>query len=249
MTHVTDECQRSETSCVRLSGHTHASDSRGDTLRRITKAALGSLAGCALVLGGTQLASGDSAVLEYSYDRAPLVDLRDGEPTAADPYVKTFDNAYGELRIKTTPTVVTSFKLRVDGIATSVVVDGITTSVVGRTFGAHLHTDPCDVVGTGGLGGPHYNHDFVLGTPPIEISPDTEGWLDLAPNANGVATVDISAPFVPDDSKLFPLFPLFNQTPGDMSIVIHEKATNPIGGGAGLRQACLDLSVPQWDSN
>ncbi len=30
----------------------------GDTLRRITKAALGGLAGCALVLGGTQVASG-----------------------------------------------------------------------------------------------------------------------------------------------------------------------------------------------
>ena len=34
------------------------SDSRGDTVRRITKAALGGLAGCALVLGGTQAASG-----------------------------------------------------------------------------------------------------------------------------------------------------------------------------------------------
>ena len=32
--------------------------SRGDTLRRITKAALGGLAGCALVLGGTQVAVG-----------------------------------------------------------------------------------------------------------------------------------------------------------------------------------------------
>ena len=35
------------------------SDSRGDTLRRITKAALGGLAGCALVLGGTGVASGE----------------------------------------------------------------------------------------------------------------------------------------------------------------------------------------------
>src|SRR5215211_441881 len=52
------DVMRSEASCVRLSAHTHASDSRGDTLRRITKAALGGVAGCALVLGGTQAASG-----------------------------------------------------------------------------------------------------------------------------------------------------------------------------------------------
>ena len=56
------------------------SDSRGDTLKRITKAALGGLAGCALVLGGTQAASGAlSEILRIHED--DLADLL-MEPTA-----------------------------------------------------------------------------------------------------------------------------------------------------------------------
>jgi Cu-Zn family superoxide dismutase len=182
------------------------------------------------------MASGESAVLEYNYGRAKLVDLNLGDATLEDPHATTFDDAYGTLRIKVNPENVTSFKLRVDGIATS---------AAGTTFGAHLHTDPCDVVGKGGLGGPHYNHDFVLGNVPNRVSTKTEAWFDLVPNDNGVATEDISAPFVPDDSIVVQLG-LINQIPGYMSVVIHAQPTNPVTGGAGLRQACLPLSVPDW---
>src|SRR5688500_13281903 len=103
-------------------------------MRRITKAALGGLAGCALVLGGTQMASG-GAVEEYNYSD-DLVDLRTGEVDPAgnpDPHRTTFDNGSGTLRIKETPEAGTDFKLRVDGIATS---------AAGTEFGAHLHTGP-----------------------------------------------------------------------------------------------------------
>jgi hypothetical protein len=211
-------------------------------LRRITKAALGGLAGCALVLGATQVASGESVVDYFNFERTKLVDLRPGLlATPGDPHATTFDAAYAELRIKQYPIGETSFKLRVDGIATS---------AAGTTFGAHLHTDPCHIVGKGGLGGPHYNHDFILGNVPNTVSPKTEAWFDLVPNDIGVATSNIWAPFVPDDSQL-ELAELINQTRGHLSVVIHEKSTNTdpmLGtvGGAGLRQACLPLQVPEW---
>jgi hypothetical protein len=225
------------------------SDSRGDTLKRITKAALGGLAGCALVLGATQLASGESAVLEYNYtwENKDVVDLRPGEATPTEPHATTFDAAFGSLRIKVTPEAITSFKLRIEGVETSSVIDGVATSTVGTTFGAHLHTDPCDVATPSTAtqpGGPHYNHDSVLGTDPIEINTNTEAWFNLVPNANGVAIADIAAPFVPDDSILSLRT---NQILGDMSVVIHERATNPLTGGAGLRQVCLPLKVSQWN--
>jgi hypothetical protein len=224
------------------------SDSRGDTLKRITKAALGGLAGCALVLGATQVASSESAVLEYNYtwENKDVVDLRAGE-AATEPHATTFDAAFGSLRIKVTPEAITSFKLRIEGVATSAVIDGVETSTVGTTFGAHLHTDPCDVKTPSTAlqpGGPHYNHDSVLGNDPIEINTNTEAWFDLVPNANGVATADISAPFVPDDSILSART---NQILGDMSVVIHERATDPLNGGAGLRQVCLPLKASQWN--
>ena len=216
-------------------------------MRRITKAALGGVAGCALILGATQVASSESAVLEYNYtwENKDVVDLRSGEAT--EPHATTFDAAFGSLRIKVTPEAITSFKLRIEGIATSSIIDGVETSTVGTTFGAHLHTDPCNVRtpwDAAQPGGPHYNHDSVLGNDPIEINTNTEAWFDLVPNANGVATADISAPFVPDDSILSEKT---NQILGDMSVVIHEKATNPATGGAGQRQVCLPLKASQWN--
>jgi Cu/Zn superoxide dismutase len=222
-------------------------------MRRITKAALGGLAGCALVLGGTQMASG-GAVEEYNY--SGLVDLRTGEvdPTGApDPHRTTFDDASASLRIKVDPDDVTSFKLRVDGIATS---------AAGTIFGAHLHTGPCEE-DSGPKAGPHYNHDVAVHgktlptaanpTPlnPAEISTNTEAWFDVVPSDNGLATSNISVRFVPDDSLLADI-----GSPGVMSVVIHELSTNTapnipnpgqFTGGAGLRQACLPLLVPQWN--
>jgi Cu/Zn superoxide dismutase len=199
---------------------THRSDSRGDTLRRITKAALGGVASCALILGGTQAANGLSAVEEYNYSGA----LADLQPLSGGP----LDGASATLRIKETPLEGTLYKLR---------VSEINPSAKDKVFGAHLHTGPC-VEGLGALAGPHYNAGGG-------ISPLTEVWFDVVSNANGEATFDASAPFVPVDSLATDLI---TQTPGVMSVVIHVAPTNPADGMAGARQACLPVLVPQWNT-
>jgi Cu/Zn superoxide dismutase len=214
---------------------------RGDTLRRITKAALGGLAGCALVLGGAQAANALSAVEYYNYpedaDAGASLELKDLQ-LAAGP----FDDARATLRIKETPGDGTRFKLE---------VQGIDPTVKGDVFGAHLHTGAC-VEGAGAEAGPHYKTGGVA-------SPFTEVWFDVWSNANGDATFDASAPFVPVDSLATdPGVPLLGvlPSPGVMSIVIHVWPTNtklnyPNDGGdigfAGARQACLPLLVPQWN--
>jgi superoxide dismutase, Cu-Zn family len=209
------------------------SDSRGDTLKRITKAALGGLAGCALVLGGTQAAT--SAVEYFPYPEEELVDL---------PAPGPFDGASATMRLKVSGTG-TNFKLEVNDIATS---------AEGDVFGAHLHTYACDEVpppgepGAGQLGGPHYNDEVVVGGKAFpkpgevpsetiaKVSSETEVWFSFVPNAHGDATDDATVPFVPVDPD------------SKMSIVVHLLPTNtdpllgPVGG-AGLRQACFPLSV------
>jgi Cu-Zn family superoxide dismutase len=200
-------------------------------LRRITKAALGGLAGCALVLGGTQAAI--SAVSYFPYPEEELVDL-----PAAGP----FDGASATLRLKTSPTG-TNFKLEVSDIATS---------AEGDLFGAHLHTYACNEApppgepGAGQLGGPHYNDEVVVGgkafPKPGEVPsetiakvsyPETEVWFSFVPNAHGDATADATVPFVPVDPD------------SKMSIVVHLLATDPATGLAGGRQACFPLDVSQ----
>jgi hypothetical protein len=212
-------------------------------LRRITKATLGGLAGCALVLGGTQLASGDSAVETYNYS-GRLLDLQrdaDGKLYTNGP----LDQAQATLRIMETPWRGTGFKLKVENIDPS--------SVKGDVLGAHLHTGAC-VEGAGGQAGPHYNAGGG-------ISPLTEVWFDVVSNANGEATFDTSVPFVPVDSLATDLGvpssePPVLPSPGVMSIVIHVWPTNtelnyPNDPGnvgfAGARQACLPLEVRQWN--
>jgi Cu/Zn superoxide dismutase len=228
------------------------SDSRGDTLRRITKAALGGLAGCALALGGTQVAMSavDYFLYPESLPEGGQVLLEDlGTNTATG--VRPFDGASADLRLKTSGTG-TNFKLEVSGIAES---------GVGNEYGAHLHTYDCDeapppVNGVNGVnGGPHYNHEvhgvvpgkkFPSPTVPVEdwaeVSATTEAWFTFRPNAHGDATADTSVPFVPVD--------------GDkkMSIVVHLLPTNtelnypnpgPVGS-AGGRQACFPIDASEW---
>jgi hypothetical protein len=148
-------------------------------VRRITKAALGGLAGCALVLGGTQAANSAVDYFPYLDD---LVDL---------PVDGPFDEASATLRLKVSPDA-TNFKLEVEGIAAS---------AAGDQFGAHLHTGVCDEEDDT-KAGPHYNHEIVaLGVPKeaAEISPETEVWFDFVPSAHGKATDDATVPFVPVD--------------------------------------------------
>jgi hypothetical protein len=219
-------------------------------LRRITKAALGGVASCALILGGTQVATGLSAVEEYNYSRE-LTDLQPGPDT-----VGPLDGASATLRIKETPLEGTWFKLR---------VTGIDPSVKDEVFGAHLHTGACvegNVLGT--LAGPHYNQQVAVGGkkyphPLVDsaewatVSTDTEAWFNVVSNAIGEATFEASVPFVPVDTAETDLLGFAPgvlpppPSPGIMSIVIHVLPTKP-DGTAGARQACLPLSVPQWNT-
>ena len=199
-------------------------------MKRITKAVLGGLGGCGLILGATQAATGEapvgysigsSEVVNYDYDSKDLVDL---QLTTDGP----FDGASATLKIKESAEDFSSdFKFQVSDIKSS----------AGTEFGAHLHTGEC-VKGAGALAGPHYNAGGG-------ISEETEVWFSLVPNEKGVATSSAEVPFVPKDSlstdKTLPL-----PNPGIMSIVIHVAPTNPVDGSASFRQACFPLEVPQW---
>jgi Cu/Zn superoxide dismutase len=222
-------------------------------LRRITKAALGGLAGCALVLAASQAANGDSANMTYLLERAPTGDYqKDAGP---------FDQAKGTLRVSQSPDDIASgFKLTVEDI----------NGAAGQEFGAHLHTGPC-VDGdyaipalpategqpstpakvAGWQAGPHYNHEkATTGNPTPAVNTQTEVWFNLVPNAHGDATDDTKVNFVPTDNSLDPLL-----LPGEMSIVIHVLPTNTEfgvptagkpAGDAGARQACFKLLTPNW---
>jgi hypothetical protein len=163
-------------------------------VRRITKAALGGLAGCALVLGGTQVASGSDVIKRLFNDQ--LTDMKTVAGT--DPADEAFDGATASLRVMETPDG-TGFKLR---------VEGIDTSVAGRQFGSHLHVGPC-TSGADMTGG-HYQN--IQGGP---ITPDNEVWFDVVPNAVGVATYDTFVSFKPVDRLGL----------GAMSVVIHAGTT------------------------
>jgi Cu/Zn superoxide dismutase len=185
-------------------------------LRRITKVALGGVASCALILGGTQAATGLSSISDFPYVD-DLVDL---------PVDGAFDDASAALTVKVTPDA-TNFK--VDFTA-------VDPSAAGNTFGAHLHTGVCKKQDAS-LAGPHYNHEVVaLGVPvaEAEISPATEVWFNLLANAHGEATDSTTVSFLPVDPD------------GVMSIVVHVAPTNPLNGTAGARQACFPLDVSDW---
>jgi hypothetical protein len=200
-------------SYAKLSEHTQAFGFSGETLRGITKAAIGSLAGFALVLGGTQVASG-SDVLRWLFEDQGLTDMV--PVPGLDPADIAFDRATASLRIMDTPEG-TGLKLR---------VEGIDTSVEGRVFGSHLHVGPC-LPGADTTGG-HYQN--IEGGP---TTADNEVWFEVIPNANGVATHDAFVSFDPVDR-------IGN---GDMSIVIHALTTNPETGKAGTKETCLPLEV------
>jgi Cu/Zn superoxide dismutase len=210
-------------------------------LRRITKAALGGLAGCALILAASQAANGDSANMTYLLESAPTGDFWG----AAGP----FDQATGTLRVTQAPDdAATGFKLTVNGI------EGAT----GQEFGAHLHTGPCvdgdyaipaepptPAKPAGSQAGPHYNDETATtGNLTPAVNPQTEVWFNLVPNDHGDATDDTKVNFVPTDNSLIP---------GEMSIVIHALPTNtefgfPTAGEkagyAGARCACFKLLTP-----
>jgi Cu/Zn superoxide dismutase len=205
-------------------------------MKRITKAALGGLAGCALALGASQAANGDSANATYLLDRADTGDFA--------PAIGPFDDAKGTLRVMQAPDdTATGFKLTVEDINVEDFEEA-----AGQEFGAHLHIGPC-VEGVSSQAGPHYNHETATtGNPTPAVNTQTEVWFSLVPNDHGDATDDTKVQFVPKDKD-----PLF--IPGQMSIVIHALPTNtefgiPTAGEkagyAGARLACFQLLTPDW---
>jgi Cu/Zn superoxide dismutase len=231
-------CTRIEASRVRISEHTQASDSRGDTLRRITKAALGGVAGCALVLGGTQAASG--VLSEFFREQSENLLVDSGGP---------FDYAKATLEIAVdVEGDRTTFNLDLTKIDPSQLDPSQPDQKV--VLGSHLHTGPC-VEETGASAGPHYNHEVVTKNKSFptgektygytaEVSPNTEVWFDLELTAASTTASDqTTVPFVPVDPD------------GIMSVVVHIRGTNTaygvpfpgkVAGDAGTRQACFPVS-------
>jgi Cu/Zn superoxide dismutase len=210
-------------------------------LRRITKAALGGVAGCALVLGGTQAASGVLSEIYREQSENLLVDS--GGP---------FDYAKATLEIAVdVEGDRTTFNLDLTKIDPSQLdLSQLDPSQPKIVLGSHLHTGPC-VEETGASAGPHYNHEVVTKSKSLptgektygytaEVSPNTEVWFDLELTAEGTTASDeTTVPFVPVDPD------------GVMSVVVHVRETNTefgiptpgeIVGSAGARQACFPLS-------
>lgn len=192
-------------------------------MRRITRAALGGIAGCVLILGTTQAAN--SEVVEFKTDGA-LVPIPLPSTWPSEPSNDAFDGASATLRIKDA-TEASNFKLTVTGID----------STAGPVHGAHLHNGPCPSPEdpskdtTSG----HYKDDSSI----TVALPENEVWFDLVPNDHGTATDSTTAQFVPIDN---------DSTPGAMSIVIHARsAAIPTVQSAKL--ACFNLVVteaPKW---
>jgi hypothetical protein len=199
----------------------------GRKMRRLTKAALGGFAGCALVLGGTGVASGAlSSILKV---QGFSEDLTMTPVTALD---EVFDSARAKITIKT-GTDSTTFTIR---------LTGIDPSVANTTFGSHLHTGVC-LEGQPSDAGPHYNDQVVVGGKKFpsasvdpaewaEVSPNTEVWFELVPDQDGMAYDATTVPFIPVDPD------------GVMAVVVHQSYTKA-DGSAGTRQACFPVDVSQ----
>jgi hypothetical protein len=108
----------------------------GGTVRPITKAALGGVVGCALVMGGAGVASG--ALSNILKIQGFSEDLTMTPSTVAD---EVFDSARAKITIDKETDSITTFTVR---------VTGIDPSAAGQTFGSHLHSGPC-IEGSGAL--------------------------------------------------------------------------------------------------
>ena len=94
-----------------------------------------------------------------------------------------------------------------------------------RSFGAHLHRDPCNAT----FGGPHYQAPDPATPVPANADALHEVWLDFTTNAAGTGRTQVEAPF--------------EVLTGARSVVVHQGAMTLPGGGAGQRLACLDLAI------
>ena len=123
-------------------------------------------------------------------------------------------------------------------------VTDINMAAANEEFGAHLHVGPCTerrvletdpvLVISPDTTGAHYKSDS------LQASPANEVWFNLLPEnlTKRLANDSTTVTFEIKDTL----------TPGDMSIVLHEKVTDPTtpNGAAGFREACLPVVVPDW---
>jgi len=159
-------------------------------VKRITKAALGGVAACGLILG-TTLTAGGAEVATYTY----VDDLKDLQTGVEGP----LDDANAKVTIVQTT----------DGTNFSIRVTGIDPSAAGVLFHSHLHTGPC-VKGDGPAAGGHYNTGLIPG----DVSPATEVWLELVADNGGMAFYQTFVPFVPVDSLTPGVMSIVIHTPG-----------------------------------
>jgi Cu/Zn superoxide dismutase len=176
------------------------------TIRRL--AAAGATAALAVTFNAAAAGAATPDTREVRQFTAPLTDL---QPGVDDP----LDGATARL-IMIEYTGTTTFVL---------IVTGVDRAAAGQTYGAHLHVGAC-VAGDGAAAGPHYNQSVLDGDDPVDVSDETEVWLDVTINAGGVGVSTTTVPFAPE--------------PGVRSVVLHAEATAPTGT-AGPRLECLPV--------
>jgi Cu-Zn family superoxide dismutase len=145
----------------------------------------------------------------------------EGKPTPPGPEIKPTQPG---TKIKPTPSG-TEIRLAVTGLQPR------------RSYGAHLHTNPCGP--TGAAAGPHYQHkpDPAASASPPSVNPSyanphNEVWLDFTTDARGDATSAASQQWTFDAGRR------------PRSLVIHADTTKTAAGhagDAGARVACLTL--------
>jgi Cu-Zn family superoxide dismutase len=108
---------------------------------------------------------------------------------------------------------------------------GVTGFLPNRTYGAHLHTNPCGVQPKDA--GPHFQHTHTPGAPAhVAANPVNEVWLDFTTDHKGDARSTARQPWALTSDRV----------PG--SLVIHAEPTKKSGtkaGDAGARIACITL--------
>jgi Cu/Zn superoxide dismutase len=97
-------------------------------------------------------------------------------------------------------------------------------AIAGRTFGAHVHVNPCGEFDPL-LAGGHYQHQTTAAGEPVE---PVEIWLDVTIDTDGNGVAHSKRPWAVDES-----------TP--RSVILHANPTTPKTGVAGPRLACINL--------
>ena len=94
-----------------------------------------------------------------------------------------------------------------------------------RSFASHLHRDSCATA----FGGPHYQAPDPAAPVPANADADHEVWLDFATNDAGHGSSEAAVSF--------------EVLAGFRSVIVHQGDHTLVGGTAGQRLACLDLTV------